>query len=316
MTMNITAVSKHVTIGLATTIVMAASARFTATGQDNTGVTVCVGPDSVLRAPASGVCPPGSRQTNLAGALVSADVVDASDALGPTKKREATLDWRLQKLEERVASLQNGALFEVVNEKGDVIFRVTPDRVQLYGENKSKAAEIIATPDGGEFVAHSRDGKLSTFFGAYGDRAGLRITEGGYARLDLLKQVSGNYSLRIHAGVGDIAGIGESQAGTGVLAVGDIAGNHRATLEVDGGKGSVNVFNKAGQGVASLTQSENGGGLLVLANAAGSATVLMKTNDNRYGVVMALPAGLPYVPKSGLPGSYMLGCAGGPACVR
>ena len=41
----------------------------------------------------------------------------------------------------------------------------------------------------------------------------------------------------------------------------------------------------------------------------------MGTNGNRYGVVMALPQGLPYVPKSGLPGSYMLGCAPGPACV-
>jgi hypothetical protein len=53
----------------------------------------------------------------------------------------------------------------------------------------------------------------------------------------------------------------------------------------------------------------------VLTDANSKATVMMKTNNNRYGVVMALPPGFPYVPKSGLPGSYILGCAGGPSCV-
>jgi hypothetical protein len=309
-------IGKHLAIGLATTFAIAASIEFIATGQDN-DVTVCVGPDSILRSPASGVCPPGSRRFKLAGPdLPNADAVDQDDALGPAKKDEATLDRRLHDLAERIGNLENAALFEVVNQKGDVIFSVTPRTVQVYSENKTAVAAITASPDGGQFVARTADGGITTYLGAYRDRAGLRIAEGNYPRLDLLRQPAGNYSLRIPMGAGDIAAIGESRAGTGAIVVGDRGGNHRAALQVDGGKGAATIFNKGGQGVASLTQSANGGGLLVLANAGGTATVLMKASENnRYGVVMALPSGFPYVPKSGLPGSYMLGCAAGAACV-
>jgi hypothetical protein len=243
------------------------------------------------------------------------DNVDENDPLGPTKKEESGLDQRLAELENRVNNLETSSLFEVVNRKGDVIFSVAPGKAQLYNQNKTAVAAMFAKAEGGEFVARSGDGKLSTFLGAYGERAGLRITEGDNPRLDMLRQAGGNYSLRIRSGSGDIAGIGESKAGTGALVVGDKTGEHKAAIQVDGGKGAVSIFNQSGQGVASLTQSENGGGLLVLTDAGGAATVLMKTNDNRYGVVMALPTGFPYVPKSGLPGSYMLGCAAGPACV-
>jgi hypothetical protein len=52
--------------------------------------------------------------------------------------------------------------------------------------------------------------------------------------------------------------------------------------------------------------------------ADGNAAVRMGHNGNRYGIVLAGPVlGLPLVPRSGLPGSYFMGCAGGerPACV-
>ena len=314
--MAITGISKHLAIGLATTLAIAASVAFAATGRSN-DVTVCIGPDSILRSPASGACPRGSRQLNLGGPdLPNADAVDGSDSLGPAKKDEATLDRRLQALEERIGKLENAALFEVVSQKGDVMFSVTPRTVQVYSENKIAVAAITASSDGGQFVARTADGNVTTYLGAYRDRAGLRIAEGNTPRLDLLRQAAGNYSLRIPAGAGDIAAIGESLAGTGAIVVGDRGGNHKAGLQVDGGKGAATIFNKGGQGVASLTQSGNGGGLLVLAKAAGGATVLMKASEtNTYGVVMALPSGFPYVPKSGLPGSYMLGCAPSSACV-
>jgi hypothetical protein len=197
------------------------------------------------------------------------------------------------------------------------MFSVTPRSVQVYDENKTAVALITASSDGGLFMARTPDAGLTTYLGAGRDRAGLRIAERDYPRLDLLRQTGGNYSLRIPIGAGDIAAMGESRAGTGAIVVGDRGGNHRAALQVDAGLGTASIFNKGGQGVALLTQSANGGGLLVLANAAGQATVLMKASENnRYGVVMALPSGLPYVPKSGLPGSYMLGCTAGPACVQ
>jgi hypothetical protein len=289
---------------------------FTATGQGNNDVTVCVGPDSVLRSPESGICPAGTEKISLSRPdIKKVDNVDENDPLGPTKEKESELDQRLAELEKRVGNLENSALFEVVNQKGDVIFSVAPGKVQLYHQDKTAVAAMLATSEGGEFVARSGDGNLSTFLGAYGERAGLRITEGDNARLDLLRQPGGNYSLRIRSGSGDIAGIGESQAGTGALVVGDKGGQHKAAMQVDAGKGVFNIFNDNGRGVASLTQSVNGGGMLVLTDGNSNARVMMGNNDNRYGVVMTFPTGFPYVPKSGLPGSYMLGCAGGPACV-
>jgi hypothetical protein len=37
--------------------------------------------------------------------------------------------------------------------------------------------------------------------------------------------------------------------------------------------------------------------------------------NGAYGAVLAGPVlGFPHVPASGIPGSYLLGCAGGPAC--
>jgi hypothetical protein len=307
---------KKIAFGGAAIVALSMTLRaFTAIGQDN-DVTVCVGPDSVLRSPASGICPNGSEQIKLSRPEIKKmDSVDENDPLGPTKKKESESDRRLSELESRLNDLENPALFEVVNQKGDVIFSVAPGKVQLYNENNKAVAAMLATSEGGEFVARSGDGDLSTFLGAYGERAGLRVEEGANARLDLLRQPTGNYSLRIRYGDGDIAGIGESRAGTGVLLVGDKGSQPKAAMQVDDGKGAVNIYNDDGRGVALLTEAVNGGGMLVLTDANSNARVLMKTNNNRYGIVMAFPTGFPYVPKSGLPGSYMLGCAGGGACV-
>ncbi len=313
-------ITKKIAFPAASAIVLLLANCFvvTAMGQGNNDVRVCVGSDSVLRSPdaKTGFCPKGTEQLTLAAAeLEKPDETDENDPLGPTKKQKSELDQQLAELEKRVANLEKSPLFEVVDKAGRVIFSVAPGRVQLYNDNQIPVAEMLATAEGGEFVGRSTDGNLSAFLGAYGERAGLRVSEGGQPRLDLLKQPAGNYSLRIHAGDGDIAGIGESRAGTGALVVGDQAGQLKAAIQVNDGKGAVSIFNDSGHGVASLTQSVNGGGLLVLTDANSYARVMMGTNNSRYGVVMAFPPGGPYVPKSGLPGSYMLGCAGGPACV-
>jgi hypothetical protein len=283
-------------------------------GGDN-DVNVCVGADSVLRSPESGICPNGSTRIALSGPdIKKPEPADENDPLGPTKKPGESGSDQLAALERRISNLEKSSLFEVVNKKGDLIFSVAPGRVQVYNENKAVAA-ILATSEGGQFVGRSADGSLSAFVGSYGERAGLRLTEGGLPRLELLRQVAGNYSFKIPSGDGVIAGIGESKAGTGALVVGDKGGRAKASMSINDGKGAVSIFNGAGSGVASLTESVNGGGLLVLTDANSYAVVKMGTNYNRYGVVMTFPPGFPYVPRSGLPGSYFMGCAAGPSCV-
>ena len=83
----------------------------------------------------------------------------------------------------------------------------------------------------------------------------------------------------------------------------------------DTGGGLFAIFNASAKPVAVLGQAANSGGLLAIGDAKSEPRVKMGTKDNRYGVVLTFPLGLPYVPKSGLPGTFMLGCAGGPSCV-
>jgi hypothetical protein len=74
----------------------------------------------------------------------------------------------------------------------------------------------------------------------------------------------------------------------------------------------------AGPGGVGFTEATIGGGLMDLATASGAAAVRMGHNGHRYGIVLAGPVlGFPYVPRSGLPGSYFMGCASGqkPACI-
>ena len=288
---------------------------FTATGQGNNDVTVCVGSDSILRSPESGICPAGSQRIELSGPDIQKPDADDDDPLGPTNQPDESKSDPLADIERRISNLEKTSVFEVVDRHDKVIFSVAPGLAQLYNSNGAVVAALGATSEGGVFVARTSDTKLTAFVRAVGDRVGLRINEGTLTRLDLGRQEAGNYSFKIPVGDKVLAGVGESKAGTGALVVGDLGGRTRAAVEVDAGKGAVDIFNATGNGVASLTESVNGGGLLVLTDANSNATVMMKANNNRYGVVMALPPGLPYVPKSGLPGSYMLGCAGGSACV-
>jgi hypothetical protein len=285
---------------------------FTAICQDNNDVTVCVGPDSILRSPESGICPRGTQQFKLSGPGIKKVDGEDDDPIKPTDESKSD---PLADIERRLSNLEKSEVFEVVNQQDKVIFSVAPGRAYLYNRAGTVVAAIGATSEGGVFVARTPDAKVTALVRSVGERVGLRIKEGDLTRLDLGRQESGSYSFKIPLGDKVIAGIGESKAGTGALVVGDAKGRTRAAMEVNSGKGALDVFNGDGNGVASLTEAVGGGGLLVLTDANSNATVMMKANNNRYGVVMAFPPGLPYVPKSGLPGSFMLGCAGGPACV-
>jgi hypothetical protein len=142
------------------------------------------------------------------------------------------------------------------------------------------------------------------------------MTEGGQRRADFGRQPAGNYSLRVLGPTGGPeAAIGESQAGTGALVIGDPLGRLRAVMTVVEGKGSVRIQNAQGEAVLALTEGATGGGLLTIGDKSSEPMVKFGVNQDRYGVVLAGPvSGFPLVPGSGLPGSYFLGCAGGDKC--
>jgi hypothetical protein len=241
----------------------------------------------------------------------------------------------LADLERRVINLETGELFTVVDRPGDgakKLFSITSTNsastATVYDSAEAGVVSMVATADGGYFTTLKSGASERYVLGADDSTlAGLRfiesatgvgaLTTGERARIELGRQKSGNEGLAFPAGSGEVVGIGESKAGTGLMLVGDKEGNRKATFMTGTDrKGMIGIFNGDKAILAFGEATGNTGGLLAIGDAKGEPRVKMGTNDNRYGVVMALPKGLPYVPKSGLPGSYMLGCAGGPpACV-
>jgi hypothetical protein len=280
-----------------------------ANGSD--GRVVCVGQDTVLRVVGAGKsCPSGQDRLDLAEA--EEELPEWDDA-GPEElaNRDTPKYDTVAELERRTSDLEKRALFEVVDKAGRPIFRVAPGTVLVYNSGQVAVAAIRATEDGGYFVGRSTDG-LAVSVGASGVRSGVRISERGVTRSSLGKQEYGNYALTFPSPAsGNIAAIGESRAGTGALVVGDFGGTILASMTGSDGKGNVGVSNRSGAPVLSLTEGATRGGLLSIGDAASEPMVKMGVSQDRYGIVLTGPrAGFPLIPGSGLPGSYIMGCAG------
>jgi hypothetical protein len=295
-------------------------------GDQNGGgdVIVCVGTDAVLRDAGSGDCPAGSARLALSGPDRKARDVDGDEG-DPLGTNEATTNQKpgsdhLADLARRLDRLNKSSLFTVVNKQGNPIFTVTPQGAAVFNSDKRAVASMGAREgeEGGYFVAQSADGRLRTSLGADGLWGGVRVREGNVTRLEMGRRAGGNYSLTfpsLKASGDPVAAVGESRAGTGALVVGDAAGRIKASMTAADDRGRFSVFNDGGNALLSLTETATGGGLFSLGDKNSETMVKMGVKDDRYGVVLAGPrAGFPLVLKSGLPGSYFMGCAGGPAC--
>jgi hypothetical protein len=285
------------------------------TEDEETALIVCVASDAVVRASDDGVCPPGQT----AVALSAADMSVVRDPPGSGRQGVTPSGPRSNPLfafERRLREVEQSPLLEVVNDRGNPILSVEPQGVRVFNSSLLNVADVLASEEGGVFKGRSADHRVEASIGALGGKGGVWITENGITRLELARRSEGNYSLVVPSGIdGAIAGIGVSRAGTGAVVIGDRAGRMKASMLVTDEKGAVGIRNGRGAGVLSLSQNAAGGGLFVIGDATSEPMVKMTVNDDRYGVVLAGPiAGFPLVPSTGLPGSYFLGCAPGPAC--
>ena len=248
---------------------------------------------------------------------------------------------QLTDLERRIDQLEKVGPFEVVDSRGMPIFQVESNpqinpfyenKATLYSADGEPVAVMGADDATGYLRVRSADGERSAILDL-GKPYGLRFEEmvestrsdgskkkDGVVRLEIGKREAGNYALNFFGTGKDqqIAAIGESRAGSGALVIGDANNSNRASMIVgNDDKGMIGISNRQGTAVLVFGEaSGNTGGSLVIGSATGDPRVKMGTNDNKYGVVIALPQGLPYVPRTGLPGSYLLGCAGGGSCVH
>jgi hypothetical protein len=278
---------------------------------------VCVASDSVLHAATDRGCGAGAMPLAIERAdKKSLNCLDcgADPSAPPGLPNDA-----LAQLVSRLDKLRQSSLFTVVDPQGRPIFAVAPQRAILYNPAGAALAVISATANGGFFTGRSANGSPSVTVGASDTSAGVRISEEGVPYLDLGTLGSGTYALRfpsLKSSGEPLAAIGESRAGTGALVVSDLTGSRKATMTIADGKGALDLYNGDGTAVVSLTEGASAGGLLAIGDGTGEPMVKMGVKDDRYGVVLTGPrAGFPLVPKSGLPGSYFLGCAGGEGCV-
>jgi hypothetical protein len=292
-------------------------------------VVVCVGSDSMMRAVNGSGCPTGQT-------LLDVNCAGCGAEAGQDARH---MQEELAELDRRVKQVHKSSLFTVIDKEGHPIFSVGEDRVSVYYANSESVrpgrsgrvpadrlhgntGEAAWIGENGEavFGTRSANGRFATHLGAPDSRPRFWIEEGGFTRLEVGKNSagsSGRYSMKIPglSGSGVTAGIGETVAGTGAVIVGGIDGKTKASMIIADGKPMVGVYNGEGVAIAALTIGASDGGLFTLGGANGAPMVKMGVKNDRYGVVLAGPgAGFPLVPKSGLPGSYFLGCAGGPGC--
>lgn len=244
-------------------------------------------------------------------------LIGPANGSGDTSGNSRLSGSALAELEKRIRDLESTSYFEVVSQRTQkTIFRVGPGGARFFNEAGVPVAALGTTNSGGFFTGRSTAGAEASI-GASGRRAGVRIVESGLTRAELGTD-AGPFALRFAGGNGLIAGIGESRAGSGALIVGTVAGVSEGSIVVSDSRALVSLTNDAGPGGSVFAEARIGGGLLDVAMAGGQSAVKMGHNGQRYGIVLAGPVlGVPYVPRTGVAGSYFVGCASGekPACL-
>ena len=286
----------------------AAPAQSSAPSPDQDVVIVCAGGDDILQAPLpKGGCAPGQRTISLLRE-------DECPLCPPDESAADTSDDpALKDLEKRVHALEHAPYFEVVNDDEKPIFVVSQDGVRVFSKGGIPRAAFGSTSGGGYFTVSN--GFAEASITATSTTGGMQFVEDGLTRLIASGSDSGGASLRIPSGNGVVAGIGVSKDGPGTLLIGTLAGQVRATFSVPGERAMVQIQGVNDAGISMMEQA-SGGGMLQIDSKDG-AVVKMGNVNNAYGIVMAGPRpGLPLVPKSGLPGSYFMGCKSDqrPAC--
>jgi hypothetical protein len=196
-------------------------------------------------------------------------------------------------LEKRVHALEHAPYFEVVDDDEKPIFVVSQDGVRVFSKGGIPRAAFGSTAGGGYFTVSN--GFAEASITATSTTGGVQFVEDGLTRLIASGSDSGGASLRIPSGNG--------------------VGLVRATFSVPGERAMVQIQGVNDAGISMMEQG-TGGGMLQIDSKDG-AVVKMGNVNNAYGIVMTGPRpGLPLVPKSGLPGSYFMGCKSDqrPAC--
>ena len=183
------------------------------------------------------------------------------------------------------------APFEVVTKKGGRLLRIEEQNVTFYNHDGKPVVWIQTDYSGGLLQTQSVTGDREATISAQDRRAHLVVKEKDNDRIDLGRRANGRYSLQVYGSTRTklVAGIGQSQAGSGIMLIGDAAGTTKVSMHISKPTGGtiLEVANGAGGIVGSMSAA--GGGQLQLTNAAGDSMVEAGLTEENVGVVRTLP---------------------------
>lgn len=253
-------------------------------------VHTCAGADGTLHMTNAAVpCAPGERRVRIKVRI-------------PEEKDCEEDSARLQKLESRLKDLEYrdrmGTLrakrvhapFEVVTKRDGRLMRIEEQNVTFYNQDAKPVVWIEADASGGLLQTQTASGDREAVIAAQGGRSHLLIKEKEEDRVDLGRRANGFYSMQVYGPANKlVAGIGQSLAGSGILLIGDAAGNTKAKMSFDARLGTVmSVSNRGGTEVGTISALA-GGGVLQLTDAAGRSMVEAGLTEANVGVVRTLP---------------------------
>jgi hypothetical protein len=211
---------------------------------------------------------------------------------------------RVQKLENRLKDLENrdrmGTLrgrrvkapFEVVTKDGGRLLRIEEQNVTFYNRDRKPVVWILADASGGMLQAQTVDGAREVTLAAQDARSHLAVKEQGNVRVDVGRRAVGRYSTQFFGATGkQVAALGQSEAGSGILLVGDGAGTTKVSMHINrltNGGTRVEVANAPGEVVGWMSAASGGGQLRILtADGVVKAEAGLTVDD--VGVVRTFP---------------------------
>jgi hypothetical protein len=281
-------------------------------------VVLCAAEDRILRVPPGfgGQCPAGQQQVDLG--TEDERLCDLCDPLADQPAEDKTGNPEIDELSRRIRELEDESYFQVVDKNERPIFEIKPGGARFLNRD-GKPVALLGTPAAGSFLT-LRDpvNRAAVTISASGSSAGILVNDGTTTRLEVATRNAGPYAMRLPAGGGLVAGLGQSRAGTGALIIGNAGGTTLGSFTTTDGRGIAAVNAHGAKGGVALLEATIGGGMFEISNASGNNAVEMGHRSHRFGVVIAGPYfNIPYVPRTGIPGNFFVGCASGerPACV-
>ena len=295
---------------------------------DEDTLIACIDRENAMRVIApEGSCAAGERKIPLKLPKVEKPCDKARQAnIDGLRQRIAELEGRA---DQRVLDRKALAPFEVVNEAGVVVFSVKGPAeggqvatTEIFNDTGGRVAVVAASDEGGSvsvesgvsrpYVGDVTGPAVATTLHAFGNYADLSIRVRADKKLELGRRPDGRYGLLLYgAGEDVVAGLGESDAGSGVALVADAQGNTRVSVNCTAGTGSgeARILDAAGKIVASFSGAGLGeSGVLQLRNNAEVVMVEAGVLQTGIGAVRAGPGafqhGLGFL---GLPASWIEG---------